>query len=85
MKAEFDVPIYKTINECAEITKLAKYHIRQLVLQNKVKYLRAGAKYLINFDSLMEYLNAGENLSTENAWKMVRKIFIKGGKNERNS
>jgi hypothetical protein len=55
------------------------------VLQNKVKYLRAGAKYLIYFDSLMEYLNAGENLSTENAWKMVRKMFMKGGKNERNS
>ena len=50
----------KTINEVSEIVGLKKYHLRQLVLQNKVKFIKSGKKYLINLDSLIEYLNNGE-------------------------
>lgn len=55
-----NIPLMKTINEVSEIVGLKKYHLRQLVLQNKVKFIKSGKKYLINLDSLIEYLNNGE-------------------------
>lgn len=80
MTGNFELPKMATINECAKIVKLAKYHIRQLVLQGKVKYVKAGKKYLINLNSLVEYLNNGETQTkteelTENASK-IRKVGI---------
>lgn len=54
------IPTMKSISECSEIVRLAKYHVRRLVLQGKVKYVRSGSKYLVNVDSLIEYLNNGE-------------------------
>ena len=54
------IPTMKSISECSEIVGLAKYHVRRLVLQGKVKYVRSGSKYLVNVDSLIEYLNSGE-------------------------
>lgn len=55
-----NIPCMKTINEAAGIVNLAKYHIRQLVLQDKIRYVKAGQKYLVNLESLIEYLNNGE-------------------------
>ena len=55
----------ETINEASKISGLAKYSIRQMVLQNKVKYVRTGKKYLINIESLIEYLNQGETQHSE--------------------
>ena len=61
MKETFkNVPTMKSICECSQITGLAKYHVRQLVLQDKIKYVKAGRKYLVNLESLIEYLNNGE-------------------------
>lgn len=37
-------------------TALTAHGLRMLILQNKVKYVRMGAKYLINLDSLFDYL-----------------------------
>ena len=54
-------PQMETINETAKLLGLAKNHIRQLVLQNKIKFVKAGKKYLINVDKLVEYLNTGDN------------------------
>ena len=34
MNKEIDIPCMITINEAAQIVKLAQYHIRQLVLQD---------------------------------------------------
>jgi len=62
-----NIPRLKTINECAQITGLARYHVRQLVLQLKVKYIKAGKKYLINLNSLLDYLNSGEEKINEKA------------------
>ncbi len=62
MEGKFDVPRFGTINECAKMTGLSKFHIRQLVLQNKVKYIQAGIKYLVNVDNLVDYLNKGDNV-----------------------
>lgn len=62
MIGKFDVPRFGTINECAKMTGLSKFHVRQLVLQSKVKYIRAGTKYLINVGNLVDYLNNGDNV-----------------------
>lgn len=50
-----------TIEKAAKFANLTKYHTRQLVLQGKVKFVKSGVKYLVNVDSLSEYLNNGEN------------------------
>ena len=62
MEGKFDVPRFGTINKCAKMTGLSKFHVRQLVLQSKVKYIRAGTKYLINVGNLVDYLNNGDNV-----------------------
>lgn len=62
-----NLPQMETINKTAEITNLPKYFVRQLVLQRKIKYVKAGKKYLVNVDNLIEYLNTGDTeLSVEN-------------------
>ncbi len=70
------IPTMKSISECSEIVGLAKYHVRQLVLQDKIKYVKAGRKYLVNLESLIEYLNNGEThvkTESENSYK-IRKV-----------
>lgn len=75
MNKELDVPCMVTINEAAQIVKLAKYHIRQLVLQGKIRYVKAGRKYLLNLDSLVNYLKNGDTEErTENYDKGIRRI-----------
>lgn len=75
MNKEIDIPCMITINEAAQIVKLAKYHIRQLVLQDKVKYVKAGRKYLLNLDSLIDYLKNGDKKErTDNNDKKIRRI-----------
>ena len=71
-------PQMETINEASKISGLAKYRIRQMVLQNKVKYVRAGKKYLINIESLVEYLNQGEitNSEVDTSKSNVRKVGV---------
>ncbi len=71
-------PQMKTINEASKISGLAKYRIRQMVLQNKVKYVRAGKKYLINIESLIDYLNNGEmvNSNTASTKNAIRKVGL---------
>lgn len=78
MIGKFKLPQMVTISECAELSGLAKYAVRRLVFDNKVKYVKLGKKYLINFDSLIEYLNNGEasvegKEETENTSK-IRKV-----------
>lgn len=71
-----NVPTMKSICECSQIAGLAKYHVRQLVLQDKIKYVKAGRKYLVNLESLIEYLNNGEThvkTESENLNK-IRKV-----------
>ena len=70
------IPEMKTISEASKIVGLAKYHIRKLVLQNKIKFVRSGVKYLLNMDSLINYLNNGDNATVSDS-NSNRKI--KGG------
>lgn len=76
MNGKIELPKMATIQECAELSGLAKYAIRRLVLENKIKFIKLGKKYLVNFDNLVEYLNNGEtqtNTEIENSNK-IRKV-----------
>jgi hypothetical protein len=53
------IPKMRTIKETAIETGLAYNYIRNLCLQNKIVYVRAGNKYLVNVDKLIEFLNNG--------------------------
>ncbi len=54
------LPRMLTIKETAQVTGLHEYFVRQLVKQNRVTYVKAGCKTLINLDRLIEFLNEGE-------------------------
>lgn len=57
------IPTMLTINRAAERSGLAPHHLRQLCVQGKIVYVRAGSKYLINFEKLVDHLNTGESLA----------------------
>lgn len=57
------IPRMRTIPESASLLKemdentgLTQCAIRRLVLEDKIKSVKAGRKILINFDNLLEYL-----------------------------
>lgn len=54
------LPRMRTIKQTAEETGLHEYFIRQLVKQDKIKYVKAGRKVLVNLDKFIEYLETGE-------------------------
>lgn len=61
MKKQKFVPRMITISEAAKITKLSCYFIRKLAIEGeKIKVIKNGKKYYINFDSLIDYLNNGD-------------------------
>ena len=60
---EFKIPRMRTVAEAAkelkamdEHTAVTEYHIRQLALSGVLPRVHAGRKLLINFDTLIEYL-----------------------------
>lgn len=55
-----EIPTMLKVHEAANKFNLSQHFCRQLVLQKKVKYVRAGNRYLINEQSLCDYLNEGE-------------------------
>lgn len=54
------IPTMKTLKEAAQITGLSYDHLRKLCLQDKIVYVRAGSKFLINMEKLVDFLNTGE-------------------------
>lgn len=75
MKNHFYMPEMKKINQAAEIAGLSKYFVRQLVLQQKIKYVKTGKKYLVNIESLIEYLNNGDSQDDEKELtQRIRKV-----------
>lgn len=40
-------------------TAITRYFVRQLCLENKIVYIKAGQKYLINYDKFIDFLNSG--------------------------
>ena len=71
------IPEIKTISEASKIVGLTKYYVRKLVLQDKIKYVRSGVKYLLNMNSLINYLNNGDNATVSDS-NSSRKINVKG-------
>lgn len=54
------IPRMMTIREVANTGLLTEYTLRALVKQNKVPYVRANTKVLINFELLCEMLGDPE-------------------------
>lgn len=59
----FNIPRMRTVHEAAqelkamdEHTAVTEHHIRQLALSGVLPRVQAGRKLLINFDTLIEYL-----------------------------
>ncbi|MBS7398063.1 MAG: DNA-binding protein [Ruminiclostridium sp.] len=59
-----NVPRMRTIRQTAELLELPEYFVRQLVKENRIPYVLAGRKALINVDRMIDYLNGegGENV-----------------------
>lgn len=51
------IPKMKTIKEMVELTGLSYTMLRNLCLENRIVHIRAGKKYLINYDRFVDYLN----------------------------
>ncbi|MDC7289561.1 helix-turn-helix domain-containing protein [Blautia schinkii] len=59
------VPRMLTIKEVSKQTGISYDFIRKLCLQGRIVHIRAGVKYLVNFDRFLEYLNEGEGQQDE--------------------
>lgn len=58
-------PVMMTLNQAAEATGLSYDYLRKLCLQQKIVFVRAGSKYLINAERLREYLDKGESADND--------------------
>ncbi|MCI9565918.1 MAG: helix-turn-helix domain-containing protein [Eubacterium sp.] len=50
----------KTIKEIMDETHFSYRHIVGLCHENKIVYIKAGKKFLINYEKFIEYLNTGD-------------------------
>lgn len=54
------IPTMVGIKEASEMTGVSYDYLRKLCLQNKIVHIRAGVRYLINLEKLIDYLNQGD-------------------------
>lgn len=54
-----NVPVMLSINDVCKRTGLSRFCVRNLILSGEIKYFKSGAKYLVNFNYLCEYLKNG--------------------------
>lgn len=54
------LPEMLTVTEAAKKTGLTEYAVRQLVKNRKIVFVRPTTKILINYNSLLRYLNKGD-------------------------
>lgn len=59
-KTSYTIPTMMTIKEASEATGLSYGHLRSLCLNKEIVFIRAGSKYLINLEKLIQYLNGDE-------------------------
>ena len=57
-----EIPEMVSIRQAAARTGLSYDYIRKLCLQQKIVYVKAGTKYLVNFGKLIIFLNDGEGI-----------------------
>ncbi|HEY5556674.1 DNA-binding protein [Acetobacterium sp.] len=60
MESTITIPRMRTIRQTADETGFAYCNIMQLCKQNKIVHVKAGTKYLVNFDKFIDYLNTGD-------------------------
>lgn len=60
MENLYKMPIMIPIKKVMEETGLSYRYVVNLCQQNKIVYIKAGKKYLINYDKLIEFLNTGD-------------------------
>lgn len=72
---EIIVPTMLSIAEAAERSGLAQHYVRQLCLTNQIVYVRAGKKYLVNFEKLIDFLNTGtKEIPMEKPLRLLKRI-----------
>lgn len=47
-------------------TAITRYFVRQLCIENKIVHIKAGQKYLINYDKFVDFLNNGAGQTSQN-------------------
>ena len=67
---------YDAILEADSESAITPYAIRRLILNNEIPYLRAGNKYLVDLDTLEEYLKSPNSNSSEtpNNYGIIRPV-----------
>lgn len=60
-----EIPYMTTIKEASVKTGLSYEFIRKLIREEKIIYVKAGKKFLVNFEKLIAYLNQGERAAAE--------------------
>ena len=60
-----NLPRVRTLREAAAESGLTYHRLRLMCLQNKIVYVHAGRKFLVNMDSLAEYLQRGDGSGEE--------------------
>ncbi len=53
------IPTMLTLKEASLKTGLSYDRLRKMCLQKEIVYIKAGCKFLINEEKLVEYLNEG--------------------------
>lgn len=61
------IPRMETIKNTAKLTGLPEHFIRQKAISGEIVAVKAGNKYLINVDKLIDYLNAPTEQAKINA------------------
>lgn len=54
------MPRMRTIKQTAEETGVSYRYIMSLCKMDKIVHIKVGAKYLVNLDKFIEYLNNGD-------------------------
>ena len=54
------VPTMLSIREASARTGVSYDYIRKLCMRNQIIHIRAGKKYLINFEKFVDFLNEGQ-------------------------
>lgn len=57
MQRETRVPLMLPLREASARTGLSYYTLRSLCLEDRIVFVKAGTKYLVNMDKLVDYLN----------------------------
>jgi|GluameStandDraft_1065615.scaffolds.fasta_scaffold140611_1 hypothetical protein len=59
MQAEQAVQMI-TLREAADRTGISYNRLRKMCINRQIVHIKAGCKFLINWDKLVDYLNTGE-------------------------